>query len=220
MANVVIVGANRGIGLELAKQYAARGENVHALCRQSSETLQSVGCRVIEGVDVSKDSIVETLADRVPCQTIDILIHNAGILRSEHFPAINLDGMRQQFEINTLAPLKTVLGLKAKMQSGSKVGLVTSRVGSIADNGSSGNYGYRASKTALNMVGKCLSIDLAPEGISLALLHPGYVRTDMTRGNGFIEAEESAKGLIARMDELTLASTGTFVHSSGEQLLW
>jgi NAD(P)-dependent dehydrogenase (short-subunit alcohol dehydrogenase family) len=113
-----------------------------------------------------------------------------------------------------------VMALQSSIKSGGKIGIVTSRVGSLDDNTSSNNYAYRTSKTAVNMVGKCLSIDLAPEGIAVALLHPGYVRTEMTGNNGLIEADEAAAGLIARMDEVSLANTGCFVHANGESLPW
>ena len=105
-------------------------------------------------------------------------------------------------------------------KEGSKVGILSSRVGSIADNSSSNNYGYRVSKTAVNMVGKCLSLDLAPQGVAVALLHPGFVRTEMTAGNGLIDANESASGLLKRMDELTLETSGIYIHTSGEVLPW
>jgi len=220
MANIVIIGANRGIGLELVKQYTARGDAVLAVCRKASAALTEVDCNILEGIDVEDDNIVDSLAGQVPFATIDMLIHNAGILLSDTYPSIEFNQMRQHFEINTLAPLKTVLALKDKLTNGSKVGLVTSRVGSIADNSSSNNYAYRVSKTALNMVGKCLSIDLAAQGVAVVLLHPGYVRTDMTQGNGLIDADESAAGLVMRMDELTLEKSGIFVHSNGENLPW
>ena len=218
--NVVIIGANRGIGLELTKRYKLNGDNVIAVCRNISEQLEEIGVEVVTDVDVQDDSSMAQLSAKVPVNRIDILIHNAGILRGDHFPEIDLASMREQFEINTLGPLKTVLALKEKLSSGSKIGLVTSRVGSIADNSSSNNYGYRTSKTALNMIGKCLSLDLKDQNISVALLHPGYVRTEMTYGNGFIDANESASGLFERMEELTIDKTGWFIHSSGEELLW
>ena len=112
------------------------------------------------------------------------------------------------------------MGLANKLSQGSKVGILTSRVGSIEDNSSSGNYAYRTSKTAVNMIGKCLSLDFKDKGIAVALLHPGYVRTDMTGGNGLIEVDESAHGLIMQMDKLCIESSGIFVHTSGEILTW
>lgn len=217
---VVIIGANRGIGYELCKQYTEKGYKVTATCRSVSERLHALDCDIIEGVDVADDTSVEKLAERFEQGKIDILIHNAGILESDTYSSIDFDSMRRHFEVNSLGPLRTVLALQDKLAAGAKVGLVSSRVGSIDDNDSSNNYGYRVSKTALNMIGKCLSIDLAPYGVAVALLHPGYVRTDMTNKNGLIDADESAAGLIARMDELSMATTGIFVHTSGEVLTW
>ena len=128
--------------------------------------------------------------------------------------------MRESFEVNTLGPLKTILALRDKFSAGSKIGIVTSRVGSIADNSSSKNYAYRTSKTAVNMIGKCLSLDLKDQGVSVALLHPGYVKTEMTGGQGLIEAHEAASGLINRMDELDMDTTGIYIHANGEELHW
>jgi NAD(P)-dependent dehydrogenase (short-subunit alcohol dehydrogenase family) len=110
--------------------------------------------------------------------------------------------------------------LLGNLDEGSKVGIITSRMGSIADNDSGGSYGYRMSKAAVNAAGKSLAIDLKPRGIAVGILHPGWVRTDMTGRNGLIDANESAKGLLARMDELNLDNTGTFWHANGELLPW
>ncbi len=217
---VVIIGANRGIGFELAKQYREKGYDVVATCRKTNDALKSLKVTVVEGVDTAEDSLVESLSAKIPFETIDILIHSAGILQSDRFPEIDLDNMRQSFEVNTLGPLRTALALKNKLRSGSKFGIITSRVGSIDDNSSSNNYAYRTSKTAVNMVGKCLSLDLKDQGIAVALLHPGYVKTDMTGHNGLIEPSESAEGLILRMEELSLETSGIFVHTSGEILTW
>ena len=112
------------------------------------------------------------------------------------------------------------MALKNKLKEGSKVGIVSSRVGSIADNESSNNYAYRISKTAVNMLGKCLAIDLKEDGISVILLHPGYVRTQMTGGNGLIDPPEAARGLVEQVNNLSLKTSGSFYHSSGEQLPW
>ncbi|MEM0910771.1 MAG: SDR family oxidoreductase [Pseudomonadota bacterium] len=217
---VVIIGANRGIGYELCKQYVEKSDVVIATCRTANEALKSLNCDVIEGIDVADDESIEQLGDKIKHRQIDILIHNAGILASDHMENIDFASMRRQFEVNSLGPLRTILALKDKLGEGSKVGIVSSRVGSIDDNDSSNNYGYRASKTAVNMIGKCLSIDLKPKGVAIALLHPGYVRTEMTHHRGLIEADESAAGLIARIQELTLENTGCFVHTNGEVLPW
>jgi NAD(P)-dependent dehydrogenase (short-subunit alcohol dehydrogenase family) len=218
MKHVVIIGANRGIGLELVRVYEKNGFQVTAVCRTASNDLKETGADIIEHIDVTDETALLTLASKIA--PIDILIHNAGILRGDRFPEIDFESMREQFEVNAIGPLKTVLALRGKLAEGAKVGLVTSRVGSIADNSSSNNYGYRTSKTALNMIGMCLSLDLKDQGIAIALLHPGYVRTDMTSQGGLIDADESAAGLFDRMNELTLENTGIFVHTSGEHLVW
>jgi NAD(P)-dependent dehydrogenase (short-subunit alcohol dehydrogenase family) len=218
--NVVIIGANRGIGLELTKSYKKNGDQVLAVCRKASEELKNSGVKILENIDVKNDEILTTLSDKIEFAHIDVLIHNAGILKSDRFPDLALDDLREQFEVNSLGPLKSVLALREKLKSGSKLGLVSSRVGSIDDNSSGNNYGYRTSKTALNMIGSCLAIDLKPEGVAVALLHPGYVKTEMTQGQGFIEPDEAAQGLFDRMEELSLETTGCFVHSNGEKLPW
>ncbi len=218
--NIVIIGTNKGIGLEFARQYSTAGHRVFAICRQASDALKGLSCTVIEGIDVTDDKSVQGLAKALPIDHVDILIHNAGVLVSDTFPHLNMESMKKHFDINALGALRTVMALVPKLGSGSKVGIVSSRVGSIDDNTSANNYAYRVSKTAVNMIGKCLSIDLANDGIAVALLHPGYVRTQMTNGNGLIDASESAQGLIKRMDELSIDTSGIFVHTSGELLPW
>ena len=218
--NVVIIGVSRGIGLELVRKYKRNGDNVIAVCRSSSDELEEIGVTIVTDVDVQDDSSMAQLSVKIPVERVDLLIHSAGVLKGDTFPEIDLHSVREQFEVNTLGPLKTVLALRDRLVEGSKVGLVTSRVGSIDDNSSSNNYGYRMSKTALNMIGKCLSLDFKDKGVSIALLHPGFVRTEMTGYNGLIDADESASGLFDRMEELTLDSTGVFIHTSGEILTW
>ena len=217
---VVVIGANRGIGLELVRSYKKNGDSVIAVCRQPSEALQNEDVRIVENIDVKEDSAVERLALELDLDKIDILIHNAGILKGDRFPDIDFDNMRKHFEVNTLGPLKSVLALREKLKEDSKVGLVSSRVGSIKDNSSGNNYAYRTSKTALNMVGMNLALDLKEKGVAVALLHPGYVRTEMTGNNGYIDPDEAARGIFQRMEELSLETTGLFVHSNGERLPW
>lgn len=219
MTTVLVTGANRGIGLELTRQYAERGAKVIAVCRTPSDALTRLDVRIEDGVDFTDDTL-GGLPKRLEGERIDVLIHNAGLLRRETLDDLDLDGIRRQFEVNALGPLKTVAALRHLLTRGAKVGLVTSRMGSIGDNTSGSRYGYRMSKAALNMAGVSLAHDLRPAGVAVALLHPGYVATDMTGGHGDVGPADAARGLIARMDELDLESSGGFWHAKGERLPW
>ena len=220
MATVALTGANRGIGLELAKQLAARGDTVIAAVRSASEELASLDIEVHEGVDVGDDKSVAQFASALSGRKLDILINNAGILTRENLDDLDWDRIRTQFEINTLGPLRVTAALLPCLSDGSKVAIVSSRVGSLADNSSGNNYGYRMSKTAVNMVGVNLSHDLKDLGVAVVLLHPGYVRTGLTDMNGNIDPDEAARGLIERIDDTTLERTGTFWHADGTELPW
>lgn len=219
MTTTLITGANRGIGLELARQLAARGDDVVAACRNSSVELDELGVEVISGVDVSSDPSVAALAQSLGNRRIDRLVNNAGILEQTSLEKLDFASMERQFRINSVAPLRVTAALRSRLAGGAKVFIITSRMGSIEDNSSGGSYGYRMSKAAVNMAGKSLSIDLKDDGIGVFLLHPGWVSTDMTGGTG-IAAEESAAGLIQRMDQLDISRTGTFWHQEGYQLPW
>jgi NAD(P)-dependent dehydrogenase (short-subunit alcohol dehydrogenase family) len=219
MKTALITGANRGIGLELAKQLNQKGYTIIATCRKSSPELEALDCQIETNVDVtSSDSIIE-LAEKLEGQQIDLLINNAGFLQSMNLDNLDFDAMRMQYEINTLGPLRVTANLLPNLSQGSKVAIITSRMGSIED-GTGGQYGYRMSKSAANMVGSSLAHDLKPQGIAVALLHPGYVRTGMTGGNGLIDVDVSAKGLIQRIDELNMENTGGFWHTDGTELPW
>jgi len=220
MSTVCITGANRGIGLELARQYTERGETVIAVCRQPSSELEDLGVEVVDGVDVSDPDGVGRLAESIGERPIDVLINNAGILSKESLDDLDFDRIRRQFEVNSLGPLRVTAALRGNLASGSKVAIVTSRMGSIDDNSSGGSYGYRMSKAAVNMAGRSLAQDLKPDEIAVAILHPGFVRTDMTDHSGLVDPPESAAGLIARIDELTLDTSGSFWHANGDRLPW
>lgn len=223
MSTVVITGANRGIGLEFCRQYAERGDNVIAVCRKASDELKSLGVRVEQGIDVADPDSVRELAGRLEDEAIDVLINNAGIMEKQSMGGIDrnaIESMLRQYRVNSIGPLLVTQALLPNLHEGAKLGIVTSRVGSVEDNSSGGSYGYRMSKAAANMAGKSLAVELEDRGIAVALLHPGFVKTDMTGNTGYIEADEAAAGLIQRMDELALETTGRFWHANGEELPW
>lgn len=219
-STVVITGASRGIGLSFCQLYKARGYEVYGACRQASAELSSLGVNVIEGVEVTTEAGIERLVSALMGIKIDLLINNAGILRDEVLGHIDQEQIRQQFETNALAPLLITEALLDNLASGAKVALITSRMGSVADNTSGGRYGYRMSKAALNIAGMSLSHDLKPRGVAVAILHPGLVGTEMIGGYGDITPDQAAERLSQRIDGLTLENSGTFWHSNGEVLPW
>ena len=219
MPTILVTGANKGIGLQLCKQLKERGDDVIAVCRVPSAELTEIGVRIIEGIDVSDGDAIVRLKSKLSDQALDVLVNNAGILKGDRFGNLDYDVMLEQFRVNTLGPLRVTEALAGNLREGSKVAIVSSRVGSIEDNGSGGNYGYRASKTAVNQVGMNLKHELATRGIAVALLHPGLVATELTGGRG-ISPIESAHGLIERIDALNIENSGKFWHAEGYELPW
>lgn len=223
MANCLVTGANRGIGLAFCKLLAGRGDQVIAACRKSSRALDALGVRVETGVEVSDHDSVQRLATTLEGQPLDWLVNNAGVLRRDTLGGLHgeaLEDLYLQFRVNSVGPLLVTQALVGNLQPGAKIGIVTSRMGSVEDNTSGGYYGYRMSKAAVNAAGKSLAMDLQERNIAVALLHPGYVRTEMVGGGGDVEPEQAAAGLIARLDALTIETTGSFWHANGERLPW
>ncbi len=216
-----MTGSNRGIGLEYCRQLKARGEEVIATCRTSSSELDNLGIRVESGVEVSSEDSLLNLKNNLSGIKIDVLVNNAGIAEHNSIEKLDIESLGRQFLINAVSPLAVTHALLGNLKGGSKVIFMASRMGSIQDNKSGGYYGYRMSKAALCIMGKSLSIDLAPRGIAVALLHPGLVSTRMT---GFtlqgITPTESVQGLLKRIDSLTMKTSGSFWHSNGEILPW
>ncbi|MEM6449476.1 MAG: SDR family oxidoreductase [Cyanobacteria bacterium P01_D01_bin.105] len=228
MATYLVTGANRGIGYEYCKQLQERGDDVIATCRTSSAELDllshKAGVRVETGVDIGDDDAIADLRSALDGQPIDVLINNAGIYRRSSLDELNIEGIKEQFEMNAIAPLKFTKALLPNLhqsQQTAKVAIMTSRMGSIDDNTSGSSYGYRMSKVAVSMAGKSLSHDLAPDKIAVAILHPGLVSTGMTNfiSHG-ISPTEAVAGLLKRIDALTIENTGTFWHANGEVLPW
>ena len=221
MATVLVTGANRGIGLEYCRQLSVRGDDVIAVCREASPELESLGIRIEAGIEITDSSAIDELMSRLRHQSLDGAILNAGILHSTGLNDLDADAIRQQFEVNALAPLRLASVLTRHLSSGSWIALMTSRMGSIADNTSGGSYGYRMSKAALNMAGRSLAVDLKPKGIAVAILHPGLVATRMINFNSNgISPQQSVEGLLKRIDALTLETSGSFWHANGEELPW
>jgi NAD(P)-dependent dehydrogenase (short-subunit alcohol dehydrogenase family) len=220
MPNAIVTGANRGIGLQLCRALKDRGYTITAVCRQPSDALTDLGINIYQNYDVTDGAAIDAFARTVKPGTVDLLVNNAGILQGMSLDDLDIESVRRQFEVNALGPLRVTRSLLDALKDGAKIALVTSRMGSIADNESGGSYGYRMSKAALNAAGMSLARDLRERGIAVAILHPGYVRTDMTGQSGLIDADESVAGLLKRIDELNLNNTGTFWHTNGEILPW
>ena len=222
-STIVISGANRGIGLALCRAWLAKGAHVIALCRRASTPLRDSGATILDGVDVTDQDALGALHQRLDVAQIDVLINNAGILSADGWTTLDpsaIDAIRRQFEVNALAPLALTRSLARKLGDGSRVAIITSQMGSISDNTSGGYYGYRASKAAVNIIGRSMAIDLESQGVAVALIHPGYVRTDMTGGHGHIDTNESASGIVRIIEQLDLTNSGSFWHANGSLLSW
>lgn len=220
MATALVTGTNRGIGLSFVKLLKARGYDVIAACRHQTPELTALGVEVAVGVDVTSDKSLNLLAEKLKGRTLELLINNAGLLAVEGLERLDFQSIQRQMEVNAYGPLRVTHKLLPLLGRGSKVALITSRMGSIADNGSGGYYGYRMSKAALNAAGKSLAVDLAPRGVAVAILHPGYVKTEMTGNHGSVEPDAAARDLLARIDALTAENSGSFWHANGEILPW
>ncbi|MFT6988367.1 MAG: NAD(P)-dependent dehydrogenase (short-subunit alcohol dehydrogenase family) [Paraglaciecola sp.] len=220
MATVVITGANRGIGLEFVKQYLAKGDKVIALCRNTSDELSQSGAKVVDKVDVGNPECLEKILPTLSDLKIDLLINNAGVLANETLDDMSAATLEYQFRVNAMGPVIVTQMLRQQLVKGAKVAMITSRMGSVTDNTSGGYYGYRMSKAALNIAGVSLAHDLKDQDVAVALLHPGYVQTEMVNNSGDISAAVAVERLMQRIEELNLNNTGTFWHSNGEVLPW
>jgi NAD(P)-dependent dehydrogenase (short-subunit alcohol dehydrogenase family) len=225
---VLITGANRGLGLEFTKQYAADGWNVLACCRaaQSASALQSIANAnknvQIFDLDVANFAQIDALALQLKDQAIDVLINNAGVYPASSFGNVDYNAWAEGFKVNSMAPLKMAEAFVQHVTRSQlkKIATLTSKMGSIDDNTSGESYSYRASKTAVNMVMKSLSIDLKPYGISVVTLHPGWVQTDMGGRNALISAQTSVTGLRNVIEHLSIENTGKFIAFDGKEIAW
>jgi len=226
-----ITGCNRGLGLEFVQQLLARGQRVIATCRDiatatdlTALTLKHSGQLSLVEMDVSDEASMREAVALLNDEAIDVFINNAGMYgpRDANFGNVDGPAMVEVLYTNAVAPvlLTQLLIDNVRKGSGKKLVYVSSKMGSIADNGRGGSYIYRSSKTALNSVVKSLALDLAPEGIATATLHPGWVRTDMGGPNGLIDAPESVSGMLNVIDGLSVANTGQFFNYDGSTIAW
>jgi NAD(P)-dependent dehydrogenase (short-subunit alcohol dehydrogenase family) len=226
VATVLVVGADRGIAHSISRLLYERGDTVIAACLVGNDELASLGVTVAGDVDVTSQASVNALAAKLTADgaAFDVIYHVAGVLGLDELGSIDYDEVRRQFEINTLGPLRTIEALRDLLHDGAKVGIVTSRVGSLADNGSGGMYAYRISKAGANRVALNLHHDLSKRGISVLALHPGMVATALTKDYpgtyDYLTPDQAATGLIRDIDQLTPANSGRFQHSNGEFLPW
>ncbi len=224
MPHAVIVGADRGIGAALVNRYATAGYYVTAVCLAGGDFGTLANVRVISGIDVTRDTAIHSLTEQVADTKIDELVHVAGIGVFEKWGAFDFDAMLDHYNLNALGPLRVIHALADNMAFGGKIGIVTSRMGSIGDNQSGRMYSYRMSKAAANMLGVTLYHEFRPRSVAVILLHPGTVATDMTKGakgwDSFTKPDEAADGLFQQMQALGPDTPPEFRHQDGTLLPW
>jgi NAD(P)-dependent dehydrogenase (short-subunit alcohol dehydrogenase family) len=221
---VVITGANRGLGLEFAKQYSAAGWNVIGTARRpdTAKKLHSLGVHVMQ-LDVTQQESVDRLARDLEGQPIDLLINNAGIFpMATTVPEIDFDDVTRTLDVNTVGPMRVTQALLDNLRKGNskKIINITSNLGSIEANTDGRFYGYRESKAALNMFTRSLAAELRDEGFTCVVMNPGWVQTDMGGPNAPLQPQESIAGMRAVIDRLTPADSGTFWTHAGQQMPW
>lgn len=222
---ILITGANRGIGLALANKFHQQGYHVIATARkpEKADALKKLGVQ-IEQLDISDQSSVNALKAKLKNHPIDILLNNAGIMGhgTRNFKDLKIDKLDRIFNVNSLGALRVTQALLPNLQDGSRkiVASVSSRMGSIEENTTGGGLGYRASKSALNSFNKSLSIEFAEQGFVFVVLHPGWVRTDMTSVKATYSTEESADKLYQVVSKLNPKDNGHFYDLHGEPVPW
>jgi len=219
VGTAVVTGSNRGIGLALCYELKSRGHRVVATCRRASAELLQAGVEVIEGIDVTDAVATDRLRAELDTRPVDLLINNAAITARENFETLDLNTIRDQFEVNSLGPVRVTKAMIDNLRAGSKVVILSSRAGSLAAIDSGGRYAYRMSKAAVNMAGVILAHDLRPREIAVLLLYPGYVATEMMNFQGIAPAT-SAVQILHRIDRLGMQQSGMFYHVNGEKLSW
>lgn len=227
----VVTGANRGIGLEFVRQLSTRGDEVIATARRpgKAEDLQKVAENVaasveIHRLDITDQTSVNQFARDLDGEAIDVLINNAGVLHRGGGPkqGFDFDEIQTDFEVNAKGTLRVIESLVSNVveDGGGKIVNVTSKMGSIEDNGSGGSYAYRMAKCALNMATRSLALDLSGDGVVAFVIHPGWVKTRMGGTNALISTEESVSNMIDRIDDAGREQSGKFLEWDGGYVPW
>ena len=227
MPSVFITGANRGLGLEFVRQYAADGWQVFAVCRDPSRAAELAALKGdirVEALDVGDFDAIENVARKLSNESLDVLINNAGIYGAgpQNLKSLDPEVWMDTLRINAMAPIYISRALVENVaRSAQKImAAITSKMGSIDDNTSGGAYIYRSSKAALNAAVKSLAIDLAPRGITAAVIHPGWVQTDMGGAGAMTSVEKSISGMRKVIGRLGLKDAGRFWSYDGKEIPW
>lgn len=224
----IVTGANRGIGLELVRQLAARGDVIEAGARTPSEadelsaiTAGAEGRVRVHACDIASDESVRAFAESIGDAPVDILINNAGVLgKMQRFEDLDVEDITRTFSVNALGPVRVARAVLPLLRRGGakKIAHVSTGMGSITDNTSGGAYGYRMSKAALNMASRSMAVDLRGEGIISVVLNPGWVKTDMGGRGATTPVAESVARMLGIVDRLTLEQSGSFIDFRGHTL--
>lgn len=231
MVTALVTGANKGMGLEFCRQLSARGDQVIATCRRPSPELKALPARIVDGIEMTSDEAMARLAQTLAGTRIDWLVLNAGMMERARLGELGFARLLEEYDVDALGPLRVVQALLSNLGQGARIALITSRMGSIADNTSGGYYGYRMAKAALNAAGVSLAHDLAERGIAVILLHPGMVHTDLLHGRdgsaartppppGVVTPDVAVRDMLLRIDALTVETSGRFLHRDGSVLPW
>ncbi|MDB5364878.1 MAG: csgA [Rhodospirillales bacterium] len=223
MPTILVTGANRGLGLEFARQYAAEGWRVIAGCRDP-KTASALHDLEVEpfALDVADPASIKAAAARLDGTRLDLLLHNAGVLEGwgKSLTETTRDEFERVLRVNLLGPFDLTRALLPCLREGSRIAIMSSGMGSMTKIGSGGFYAYRTSKAAVNMLGTCLAHEFADRGVAVVLLHPGWVHTEMGGKDAPLDPEGSVRGLRLRIEETTLGNSGRFVAWDGEGLPW
>jgi len=221
MATVVITGANRGIGLEMAKQYAADGWDVIGTAREPerAQELAAIDRVTVMQLDAADDASVEKFVRELGDQPVDLFINNAGIYGPSEF---DREAWLDLFNVNVIGPVRLATALKDNVarSADQKMVVISSQVGSIAENETGSMIYYRTSKAAVNQAWTCLAKQWQDDGLTLAMLHPGWVQTDMGGENADLTPAESVEGMRAVIDGLTHDQNGKFYDHDGREIPW